>query len=86
MTGRYAVRAGVKMYSFFSNFFFATFSACFSSANPISMTANLGMGSTGRVQVLLFLAGSGGLPPGETTFAKRLQQQGYTTGLVGKSW
>lgn len=41
------------------------------------------MGSTGRVQVLLFLGGSGGLPPGETTFAKRLQQQGYTTGLVG---
>uniref|UniRef100_A0A3Q1G1X7 Arylsulfatase H n=1 Tax=Acanthochromis polyacanthus TaxID=80966 RepID=A0A3Q1G1X7_9TELE len=43
-----------------------------------------GMGSTGRVQVVLFLAGSGGLPPSETTFAKRLQQQGYTTGLVGK--
>ncbi|XP_028291070.1 arylsulfatase H isoform X1 [Gouania willdenowi] len=43
-----------------------------------------GMVSTGRVQVLLFLGGSGGLPPNETTFAKRLQQQGYTTGLVGK--
>ncbi|XP_035031180.1 arylsulfatase D [Hippoglossus stenolepis] len=43
-----------------------------------------GMGSIGRVQVLLFLGGSGGLPPSETTFAKRLQQQGYTTGLVGK--
>ncbi|CAK6978208.1 arylsulfatase D [Scomber scombrus] len=43
-----------------------------------------GMGSTGRVQVLLFLGGSGGLPSSETTFAKRLQQQGYTTGLVGK--
>ncbi|XP_028993479.1 arylsulfatase H [Betta splendens] len=43
-----------------------------------------GMGSAGRVQVLLFLGGSGGLPPGETTFAKRLQQQGYSTGLVGK--
>ncbi|KAM3607006.1 uncharacterized protein V6R79_000547 [Siganus canaliculatus] len=43
-----------------------------------------GMGSTGRVQVLLFLGGSGGLPPSETTFAKRLKQQGYTTGLVGK--
>uniref|UniRef100_A0A8C6S793 Arylsulfatase D n=1 Tax=Neogobius melanostomus TaxID=47308 RepID=A0A8C6S793_9GOBI len=39
---------------------------------------------SGRVQVLLFLGGSGGLPPSETTFAKRLQQQGYTTGLVGK--
>lgn len=43
-----------------------------------------GMGSTGCVQVLLFLGGSGGLPPSETTFAKRLQQQGYTTGLVGE--
>ncbi|XP_004555543.2 arylsulfatase D isoform X1 [Maylandia zebra] len=43
-----------------------------------------GMVSTGRVQVLLFLGGSGGLAPSETTFAKRLQQQGYTTGLVGK--
>uniref|UniRef100_A0A3Q2QEY9 Arylsulfatase D n=1 Tax=Fundulus heteroclitus TaxID=8078 RepID=A0A3Q2QEY9_FUNHE len=43
-----------------------------------------GMASAGRVQVLLFLGGSGGLPPNETTFAKRLQQQGYTTGLVGK--
>lgn len=43
-----------------------------------------GLGSTGRVQVLLFLGGSGGLPPTETTFAKRLQQQGYSTGLVGK--
>ncbi|XP_030613217.1 arylsulfatase H isoform X2 [Archocentrus centrarchus] len=43
-----------------------------------------GMVSTGRVQVLLFLGGSGGLHPTETTFAKRLQQQGYTTGLVGK--
>lgn len=43
-----------------------------------------GMGSTGRVQVLLFLGGSGGLPPSETTFAKRLQQQGYNTGLVGE--
>ncbi|KAG7283054.1 hypothetical protein CRUP_012947 [Coryphaenoides rupestris] len=43
-----------------------------------------GLGSHGRVQVLLFLAGSGGLPPTETTFAKRLQEQGYTTGLVGK--
>ncbi|XP_010878428.1 arylsulfatase D isoform X1 [Esox lucius] len=43
-----------------------------------------GLGSIGRVQVLLFLGGSGGLPPTETTFAKKLQEQGYTTGLVGK--
>ncbi|XP_057709288.1 arylsulfatase D isoform X2 [Corythoichthys intestinalis] len=43
-----------------------------------------GMAGSGAVQVNLFLAGSGGLPPNETTFAKRLLQQGYTTGLVGK--
>lgn len=42
------------------------------------------MDGAGRVRVLLFLGGSGGLPPSETTFAKRLQQQGYTTGLVGE--
>ncbi|XP_061698588.1 arylsulfatase D isoform X2 [Syngnathoides biaculeatus] len=41
-----------------------------------------GMAGSGAVQVNLFLGGSGGLPPGETTFAKRLQRQGYTTGLV----
>ncbi|XP_076026247.1 arylsulfatase D [Genypterus blacodes] len=43
-----------------------------------------GMASSGRAQVLVFLGGSGGLLPNETTFAKRLQQKGYTTGLVGK--
>ncbi|XP_054644169.1 arylsulfatase D isoform X1 [Dunckerocampus dactyliophorus] len=43
-----------------------------------------GMAGSGPPHVLLFLGGSGGLPPSETTFAKRLQQQGYTTGLVGK--
>ncbi|XP_077584739.1 arylsulfatase H isoform X1 [Stigmatopora nigra] len=43
-----------------------------------------GMAGSGAVQVNLFLAGSGGLPPNETTFAKRLQQHGYTTGLIGK--
>ncbi|XP_044305639.1 arylsulfatase H-like [Varanus komodoensis] len=35
-------------------------------------------------RVLHWLAGSGGLPPNETTFAKILQKQGYTTGLIGK--
>uniref|UniRef100_A0A3Q3DHL3 Sulfatase N-terminal domain-containing protein n=1 Tax=Hippocampus comes TaxID=109280 RepID=A0A3Q3DHL3_HIPCM len=39
---------------------------------------------SGRARVNLFLAGSGGLLPEETTFAKRLQQQGYSTGLVGE--
>ncbi|XP_028846185.1 arylsulfatase D isoform X2 [Denticeps clupeoides] len=43
-----------------------------------------GLGAKGRVQVILFLAGSGGLPPNETTFAKVLQTRGYATGLVGK--
>lgn len=43
-----------------------------------------GLGSTGRVQVILFLGASGGLPPNETTFARVLQKQGYTTGIVGK--
>ncbi|XP_066562060.1 arylsulfatase H isoform X2 [Amia ocellicauda] len=43
-----------------------------------------GLSSTGRVQVLLWNGGAGGLPPNETTFAKILQRQGYTTGLVGK--
>lgn len=43
------------------------------------------MTGEGRVQVLLFLGGSGGLMPTETTFAKRLQQQGYTTGLIGET-
>ncbi|XP_017279306.1 arylsulfatase H [Kryptolebias marmoratus] len=43
-----------------------------------------GMVGEGRVQVLMFLGGSGGLPLSETIFAKRLQHQGYTTGLIGK--
>ncbi|XP_026880885.2 arylsulfatase D isoform X1 [Electrophorus electricus] len=43
-----------------------------------------GLGSTGKVQVILFLGGSGGLPPNETTFARLLQKQGYSTGIVGK--
>ncbi|XP_037542070.1 arylsulfatase D [Nematolebias whitei] len=43
-----------------------------------------GMAGMGRVPVLMYLGGSGGLPSTETTFAKRLQHQGYTTGLIGK--
>ncbi|OCT94167.1 arylsulfatase D L homeolog isoform X1 [Xenopus laevis] len=40
------------------------------------------LGSGGRI---IFWAGSSaGLPPNETTFATILQQQGYSTGLIGK--
>uniref|UniRef100_A0A8C6XQ40 Sulfatase N-terminal domain-containing protein n=1 Tax=Naja naja TaxID=35670 RepID=A0A8C6XQ40_NAJNA len=43
-----------------------------------------GMEETVGYRVLQSLAGSGGLPPNETTFAKILQKQGYSTGLIGK--
>ncbi|KAJ8252874.1 hypothetical protein GJAV_G00206530 [Gymnothorax javanicus] len=43
-----------------------------------------GLGKNGRVQVILFLGASGGLPQSEITFAKLLQKQGYSTGIVGK--
>ncbi|XP_042696765.1 arylsulfatase H isoform X3 [Chrysemys picta bellii] len=41
-----------------------------------------GMGSSTKQRVLFWTGGSGGLPPNETTFARILQQQGYTTGLI----
>ncbi|KAF1645522.1 Arylsulfatase D, partial [Eudyptes chrysocome] len=43
-----------------------------------------GMASSNRYRALQWNAGSGGLPANETTFARLLQQQGYTTGLIGK--
>ncbi|XP_063161120.1 arylsulfatase D-like [Candoia aspera] len=43
-----------------------------------------GMDATTGYRVLQSLASSGGLPPNETTFAKILQKQGYSTGLIGK--
>uniref|UniRef100_A0A8D2L0G8 Sulfatase N-terminal domain-containing protein n=1 Tax=Varanus komodoensis TaxID=61221 RepID=A0A8D2L0G8_VARKO len=43
-----------------------------------------GMESRGGPRVILRTGSSGGLPANETTFAKLLQQQGYTTGLIGK--
>ncbi|KFO79920.1 Arylsulfatase D, partial [Cuculus canorus] len=43
-----------------------------------------GMASSNRYRALQWNAGSGGLPADETTFARLLQQQGYTTGLIGK--
>ncbi|RMC06734.1 hypothetical protein DUI87_16180 [Hirundo rustica rustica] len=43
-----------------------------------------GMASSTQQQVLFWNGGSGGLPPNETTFAKILHQQGYSTALVGK--
>lgn len=76
MTGRYALRSGDTMLT-------ETTTQCICIFADVPFWGS-GMSSTGRLQVLLFLAGSGGLPPSETTFAKRLQQQGYTTGLVGE--
>ncbi|XP_057635764.1 steryl-sulfatase [Chionomys nivalis] len=43
-----------------------------------------GMASHNLCGVFLFAASSGGLPPSEVTFARRLQERGYRTGLVGK--
>ncbi|XP_053790819.1 arylsulfatase D-like [Vidua chalybeata] len=43
-----------------------------------------GMASTTQRQVLFWNGVSGGLPPNETTFARILYQQGYSTALVGK--
>nr|XP_060625870.1 arylsulfatase H-like isoform X2 [Anolis sagrei ordinatus] len=43
-----------------------------------------GMDYTDVFRVFQWLGGSGGLPTNETTFAKILQKQGYTTGLIGK--
>ncbi|XP_053243264.1 arylsulfatase H-like isoform X1 [Podarcis raffonei] len=43
-----------------------------------------GLDERDRFRVISWLAGSGGLPQNETTFAKILQNKGYTTGLIGK--
>ncbi|XP_032535054.1 arylsulfatase H-like isoform X4 [Chiroxiphia lanceolata] len=43
-----------------------------------------GMASSTQQQVLFWNGCSGGLPPNETTFARILQQQGYSTALIGK--
>uniref|UniRef100_A0A8C9NVD6 Sulfatase N-terminal domain-containing protein n=1 Tax=Serinus canaria TaxID=9135 RepID=A0A8C9NVD6_SERCA len=43
-----------------------------------------GMASSTQQQALFWNGGSGGLPPNETTFARILYQQGYSTALVGK--
>jgi len=41
------------------------------------------MDAVNNYRVIFWNGGSGGLPPNETTFAKILQQQGYSTGLIG---
>ncbi|XP_057574903.1 arylsulfatase D isoform X2 [Hippopotamus amphibius kiboko] len=43
-----------------------------------------GMDASDGYRALQWNGGSGGLPENETTFARILQQQGYTTGLIGK--
>ncbi|XP_037680539.1 arylsulfatase D [Choloepus didactylus] len=43
-----------------------------------------GMEATNGYRALQWNGGSGGLPQNETTFARILQQHGYTTGLIGK--
>ncbi|XP_062983749.1 arylsulfatase H-like [Elgaria multicarinata webbii] len=43
-----------------------------------------GLASRTESRVFSRIGCSGGLPTNETTFAKLLQQQGYTTGLIGK--
>lgn len=42
------------------------------------------MASRNRVGVFLFSASSGGLPPGEVTFARLLKGRGYATAFVGE--
>ncbi|XP_041437722.1 arylsulfatase H isoform X1 [Xenopus laevis] len=43
-----------------------------------------GMDITNGFRVIISTGSSAGLPPNETTFATILQQQGYSTGLIGK--
>ncbi|XP_066475454.1 steryl-sulfatase isoform X2 [Tiliqua scincoides] len=43
-----------------------------------------GMASLYRIGVFLFSASSGGLPTEEITFAKLMQQEGYSAALIGK--
>ncbi|KAJ6667540.1 hypothetical protein lerEdw1_016661, partial [Lerista edwardsae] len=43
-----------------------------------------GMASLHRIGVFLFSASSGGLPTEEITFAKLMQQEGYSAALIGK--
>ena len=50
----------------------------------MSASVNTGMASSSNLnRDVVWLGGSGGLPPNETTFAKLLQHRGYRTGLIG---
>ena len=50
----------------------------------LSASVNVGMASSSNLnRDVVWLGGSGGLPPNETTFAKLLQHRGYRTGLIG---
>ncbi|XP_043928382.1 arylsulfatase H-like isoform X2 [Protopterus annectens] len=75
-------KEGVKLTQHISAAAFCTPSrtAFMTSRYPIRS----GMASESSVPVILWNAASGGLPNNETTFAKILQKQGYTTGLIGK--
>jgi hypothetical protein len=48
------------------------------------LSVTSGMVAPHKARVHLFVSGSGGLPPNETTFAEVAQQHGYSTALIGK--